>query len=72
MEARRQNYDAVMTLDEDFNKLLLEHDSPPKVIWLKTGNCSTLQLANIIILHHEMITDFLSKTSNFDCLEIYG
>ena len=71
MAARQKKYDAVITLDEDFNKLLLEHSYPPRVIWLKTGNCSTKRLAEIIIQHQDTISDFFIKT-NFDCLEIYG
>jgi predicted nuclease of predicted toxin-antitoxin system len=31
MSARELKYDAVITLDEDFNKLLLQHGTPPKV-----------------------------------------
>ncbi len=58
MSVRNLQYNAVLTLDEDFNKLLLEHGAPPKVIWLKTGNCSTAKLAEIIISHKELILIF--------------
>ena len=71
MAARQQQYDAVMTLDEDFNKLLIEHSCPPKIIWLKTGNCSTAKLVEVVVLHQSLIKDFLEE-SEFDCLEIYG
>src|ERR1700761_4766510 len=59
MAAREHKFDAIMTLDEDFNKLLLQHGTPPKIIWLKTGNCSTAKLAAIITLHKDLISDFL-------------
>jgi predicted nuclease of predicted toxin-antitoxin system len=39
--ARREYFDAVLTLDEDFHNLVLEHGTPPKIIWLRLGNCST-------------------------------
>jgi predicted nuclease of predicted toxin-antitoxin system len=71
MSARKLQYDAVITLDDDFNKLLLQHGAPPKVIWLKTGNCSTAKLTDVIISHKEVIHNFLSDAA-FDCLEIYG
>jgi len=71
MSARELNYDAVITLDEDFNKLLLQHGTPPKIIWLKTGNCSTAKLASVIISNKDIIANFLSDDS-FDCLELYG
>ena len=71
MAARLQKYDAVMTLDEDFNKLLIEHGCPPKIIWLKTGNCSTSKLVEVVVLHQSLINGFL-KTPDVECLEIYG
>ena len=71
MTAREQKYDAVITLDEDFNKLLLQHGTPPKIIWIKTGNCSTVKLVEVIIEHGQTILDFFCD-DNYDCLELYG
>ncbi|NBB23297.1 hypothetical protein GVN20_28355 [Runella sp. CRIBMP] len=71
INARQQGYTAVITLDEDFNILLLEHGMPPKIIWLKTGNCSTQVLSEIIISKIEIINSFLEDNDDFDCLEIY-
>ncbi len=71
INARLQGYTAVITLDEDFNILLLEYGKPPKVIWLKTGNCSTQVLSEIIISKIEIINSFLEDNDDFDCLEIY-
>jgi len=71
MRARQLQYHAIITLDDDFNKLLLLHGAPPKIIWLKTGNCSTAKLAAVILSHKEAIHNFLSDPS-FDCLELYG
>jgi predicted nuclease of predicted toxin-antitoxin system len=70
MAARKQQYHAIITLYDDFSKLLLEHGTPPKIIWLKTGNCSTAALAEVITSHKEVIHRFLSD-ADFDCLEIY-
>lgn len=71
MHARHLQYDAIITLDDDFNKLLLVHGTPPKIIWLKTGNCSTAKLAEVILSHKEVIHNFLLDVA-FDCLELYG
>ena len=71
MAARKLQYDAVITLDEDFNKLLLLHGTPPKIIWFKTGNCSTAKLIEVLISHRELIFSFLTDSA-FDCLELYG
>src|ERR1700687_1670097 len=35
---------AVVTKDEDYNNLSVVRGSPPKVIWLQIGNCSTAQV----------------------------
>lgn len=47
--ARVNKFDAVMTLDDDFVKLLNAYSSPPKIIWIRTGNCSTNYLSSLIL-----------------------
>ena len=47
MTIRRLGFKAIITQDEDFYSLLLEHGAPLKIIWLRTGNCSTAILAEI-------------------------
>jgi len=36
---------AIVRKDEDFNNLSVVRGSPPKVIWLQLGNCTTAQVA---------------------------
>ncbi len=69
--ARQHGFEGVITQDEDFYSLLLEHSKPPKVIWLRTGNCSTRYLADTILRNATLIHDFLADDSQ-DCLEIYS
>lgn len=71
MWARQQGFTAIFTQDEDFYSLLLEHGVPPKIIWLRTGNCSTTFLAEIILRNVVLIQAFLEDDVQ-DCLEIYG
>ena len=71
MSARQQGFVAVFTQDEDFYNLLLEHGKPPKIVWLRTGNCSTNFLAEVILRNAVLILDFLDGDIQ-DCLEIYG
>lgn len=71
MFARQQGYSAVLTQDEDFYSLLLEHGTPPKVIWLRVGNCSTMFLSEVILRNAGIIESFLKETGQ-DCLEIYS
>lgn len=70
MSARQQGFAAVITQDEDFYNLLLEHGAPPKIIWLRTGNCSTAFLAEVILRNATLIQAFLDDDMQ-DCLEIY-
>src|SRR6185437_16029378 len=43
-EYARQNGFAIVTKDEDYNNLSVVRGSPPKVIWLQFGNCTTVHL----------------------------
>ena len=44
----------LVTKDEDFHRLSVLRGAPPKVIWLRLGNCTTEEVANLI-RHH--VTD---------------
>ena len=35
---------AIVSKDEDYNNLSVVRGSPPKVIWLQLGNCTTAQV----------------------------
>jgi predicted nuclease of predicted toxin-antitoxin system len=43
-EHSRLNGFAIVTKDEDYNNLSVVRGSPPKVIWLQLGNCTTPQV----------------------------
>lgn len=43
-EYARLNGFAIVTKDEDYNNLSVLRGSPPKVIWLQLGNCTTSQV----------------------------
>lgn len=68
--AKSQQFDLIITLDEDFNNIILEHKTPPKIIWLKIGNCKTSKIASILNSNYETIKEFVADI-NLDCLEIY-
>lgn len=67
--ARQNDFLAVFTLDEDFNNLQLEFGIPPKIVWLRVGNCSTKVLADILLDKSVIIKEFFSDPET-DCLEI--
>jgi predicted nuclease of predicted toxin-antitoxin system len=45
--ARQQNY-TIVTRDSDYNDLSLVRGFPPKVIWIRRGNCSTREIENML------------------------
>lgn len=52
--ARDQNY-IIVTKDTDFSEYSLLRGFPPKVIWIRRGNCSSHDIENILRNHHEEI-----------------
>ncbi len=55
--AQENNY-AIVTKDDDFEQrsILLGH--PPKVIWIRLGNCKTEQIVSLLINLHKTIIAF--------------
>ena len=41
----------VLTKDSDFVRLLEQHGSPPKIVWLTCGNTSETALQQVLALH---------------------
>ncbi len=46
-EYARLNGFAIVTKDEDYNNLSVLRGSPPKVLWLQLGNCTTAQVEDM-------------------------
>ncbi|TLV01066.1 DUF5615 family PIN-like protein [Dyadobacter luticola] len=67
--ARQNEFAAVITNDDDFVKLLNLFSSPPKIIWLRTGNCSTEYLAEILSERTVSINEFL-ESRDFTLYEV--
>jgi len=55
--ARQHGY-AIVTKDVDFNNLSVLRGSPPKVIWLELGNCTTTQVEDVFRSHATDIAAF--------------
>lgn len=45
----------VITKDADFGDILLFLDTPPKVIWIRRGNCSTEAVEHLMRAHFDDI-----------------
>jgi predicted nuclease of predicted toxin-antitoxin system len=52
--ARREKF-LIVTKDSDFSDLCLLRGFPPKIIWIRRGNCKTSDIATILQNHHSDI-----------------
>ena len=55
--AKTQDY-IIVTKDSDFNELLILQGFPPKVIWIRVGNCSTKIIELLLRNNYEAILSF--------------
>ena len=61
------NQYTILTFDEDFSEIQNLFSFPPKIIWLRTGNVSTNEIAQLLIKLKNDIDEFM----NNDELGIY-
>ncbi len=50
----------LVTKDEDFHRLSVLRGSPPKVVWIRIGNCATEDIARLLRHHHEDLEAFVT------------
>ncbi len=50
----------LVTKDEDFHRLSVLRGPPPKVVWLRLGNCTTREAATVLRDHSEAIRAFVA------------
>ena len=62
----------LLSFDSDFFDLANLYGHPPKIIWLRTGNRKTNEIAELLISKSEIILDFLSNPiyKELSCIEI--
>ena len=67
-----ENDYTIVTFDSDFYNLSIIRGCPPKIIWLRIGNTSTLNVAKVLNGDFALIKAFLTDSSYEDlaCLEI--
>ena len=44
----REHRCVLVTKDEDFHRLSVLYGAPPKVVWLRMGNCATGEIAQLL------------------------
>ncbi len=60
----------IVTKDGDYNELLILLGFPPKIIWVRRGNCSTNEIENILRIHYLDIQS-LTDTESLGLLTLY-
>lgn len=58
--AREQDL-TIVTKDSDFNQTTLLAGTPPKIVWLRLGNCSTDDVLAVLARRAEDIQDFINS-----------
>jgi predicted nuclease of predicted toxin-antitoxin system len=66
----KENGFTIVTFDADFFDLSLVWNVPPKIVWLRTGNLSTAEIAECVIFNSSIIISFIDNPGQ-NCLEIY-
>jgi predicted nuclease of predicted toxin-antitoxin system len=61
--ARRQDL-VIVTKDADFSDMCVLKGFPPKIIWIRRGNCSTREIEELFRQHHDEIKDFEADMMN--------
>jgi predicted nuclease of predicted toxin-antitoxin system len=51
----------VVSKDSDFRQLAFLHGPPPKVVWLRVGNASTVEILEVILDHVEVVESFVDS-----------
>ncbi|PDT91761.1 hypothetical protein CO669_00250 [Bradyrhizobium sp. Y36] len=69
-EFEKANGFAIVTQDVDFAEMAGLLGSPPKVLWLRSGNRTTAAIADLLRRHAQTIEAFEGDNSTA-CLEIY-
>lgn len=65
----RENEFIIVTKDLDYNELVILRGFPPKVVWIRLGNCTTCQIEALLRLHNEDIKE-LSEDPNLGLLTL--
>lgn len=59
-ERARQDGYTIVTKDSDFSDMSVLRGFPPKVIWIRLGNCKTQQIEDLFRKNHQAVVAFES------------
>jgi predicted nuclease of predicted toxin-antitoxin system len=55
----RENGFAIISKDSDFHQMSFLYGAPPKIVWLRCGNCSVVELEGVVRKNYSEISEFL-------------
>ncbi len=67
--AKKENF-TIVTFDEDYFEMMMMKGFPPKVIWIRIGNSSTNEIAELILKNENQIKLF-GENEEIGLLELY-
>ena len=67
--ARHEGF-LIVSKDSDFNELSLLRGFPPKVVWIRRGNCTTREIEEILRQHYDLV-EALEQSAHVGILLLY-
>jgi predicted nuclease of predicted toxin-antitoxin system len=67
--AKRNQY-SVVTFDSDYFDINTLHGTPPKIIWVRSGNLTTDRLTTLLTAKSNLIIEYLQDDSLNGCLQL--
>ncbi len=66
----RENGFLITSKDSDFNELSVVQGFPPKVVWIRRGNCTTREIEELLRQQYETVKD-LEQNPSKGILELF-
>ena len=67
--ARHEDF-LIVSKDSDFNDLSLLRGFPPKVVWIRRGNCTTQEIEEILRQNYDLV-EALAQSAHVGILLLY-
>lgn len=52
----------LVTKDQDFQRLSVMRGAPPKVVWIRLGNCATADIVRLLRFRRDQIIAFVESS----------
>jgi len=71
-EFAKKNECIIVTFDSDFYDISILNGHPPKIIWIRTGNLTSMEIVQLMIVNQNAIHSFVEEDdfNDISCLEL--